>query len=107
MLRFLKWILKHPVTVLLSVLLVTLVGTVSLFQIPIEIKPDQSEQGILVVVHWEKHPPETVQRLITQPLEDVVMQLRDVSTVESSSGIGRSVNLSSGSLILPRIIFCP
>ena len=91
MLRFLKWILKHPVTVLLSVLLVTLVGTVSLFQIPIEIKPDQSEQGILVVVRWEKQPPETVQRLITQPLEDIVMQLRDVSSVESSSGIGRSI----------------
>lgn len=91
MLRFLKWILNHPVSVLLSVLMVTLVGFVSLFQIPIEIKPDQQGQGIQIVASWKKHPPETIQRLITQPLEDVVIQLRDVSSVESSSGIGTSI----------------
>ncbi len=91
MIRFLKWILKHPVSVLLCVLVVILVGVVSLLDIPVEIKPDQSEQGIQIMASWGKHPPETIQRILTQPLEDAAMQIKDVSSVESSSGIGRTI----------------
>ncbi len=91
MLHFLQWILKHPVSVLLSVVVVILVGLVSLFRIPIEIKPEQVGQGIQIVANWKRHTPETVQRLITQPLEDIAIQLREVVSVESSSGIGRAI----------------
>jgi HAE1 family hydrophobic/amphiphilic exporter-1 len=91
MFHFLKWILKHPVSVLLCVLVFTLVGIVSLVHIPIEIKPDQSSQGIQIVAHWGKHPPETIQRLITHPLEEVAMRVKEVSAVESSTGIGNAV----------------
>ena len=91
MFRFLKWVLRHPVSVLLSVFVVMLAGIVSLARIPVEIKPEPRGQGIQIVADWEKHPPETVQRLLTQPLEDTAIQIKDVSSVESSSGIGKAV----------------
>ncbi|MFQ6613849.1 MAG: efflux RND transporter permease subunit [Fidelibacterota bacterium] len=91
MFHVLKWVLKHPVSVLLIVVIFTFVGLLSLIHIPIEIKPDPSGQGIQIVARWEKQPPETVQRLITRPLEDVAMRIPDVSAVESSTGIGTAV----------------
>jgi len=68
-----------------------MVGVMSLVHIPIEIKPNQTEQGIRIVVHWKKYPPETVQRQITQPLENIAIRLRDIVAVESSSGIGTAI----------------
>ena len=76
---------------MLSVIVIVMLGVLSLIHIPIEIKPGQTEQGIQIVAYWKKHPPETVQRQVTQPLENIAIQLKDISAVESSSGIGIAV----------------
>ncbi len=91
MIRFLKWILKHPVSVLISILILIIVGIISLIHIPVEAKPKQTEQGIQIIAHWGRHSPENIQKILTQPIEDVVMQLKDIISVESSSGVGTAI----------------
>lgn len=87
----LRWILSHPVFVFITTAVMVFIGGLSLWRLPVEIRPEQETQRIQISAHWGRQTPETVQRVITMPLEDMVTRLKNVSSVESTSGVGYSL----------------
>ncbi len=88
LLKVIRFISTRPVSILLIIGLTLIIGVLSLINIPVEIRPEQEAQGIQIRAQWGQYPPEIVQRQITRPIEDTIIQLKDVSDVESTSGIG-------------------
>ncbi|MFO7889335.1 MAG: efflux RND transporter permease subunit [bacterium] len=93
--KILRWILHHPVSIIILVFLIVLIGINSFLYTPIEIQPAsrgrivrEKEQTIRISVTWSKQPPEILQQMITMPLEEKCMQLKDISAVNSSTGKG-------------------
>jgi len=84
----LKWIITHPVSVILLVVVLVLVGGMSLFRIPIEIQPEQRTQQIQIVASWGGQTPESMQQTVTMPLENIAARIQDAQSVESTSGVG-------------------
>jgi len=88
--RFLHWILVHPISVVIGIVLLGIVGFLSLVNIPLEIRPQQTLPKIQIQAVWGSQPPEVIQRMVTIPLEDVATQVRNVRNVKSTSGVGYS-----------------
>ncbi len=83
-----RWIIHHPVSVILIIFIVVLVGSLSLSRLPVEIRPQRQSQQIQITAQWRGQTPETIQRIITVPLENTVSQIKDVNSVQSSTGVG-------------------
>lgn len=111
--KILRWILNHPVSIIILVCLIVLIGIHSFLYIPIEIQPasrggiiQKNQQKIRITARWLKQPPEIIQQMITMPLEEKCMQLKDVSTVSSSTGKGTAyLDLSFPSKVEMRFIY--
>ncbi len=90
--KLLQWILKHPISIIISVILIVMIGINSFLHIPIEIRPikqggfgREKKQEIQISAFWRGQPSESVQKNITMPIEQECMQVRGVSAVTSSS----------------------
>ena len=93
--RFLSWILKHPISIIIITILVVFIGVYSFFNIPIEIRPSNktapinvSEQRIQIIATLSNYDSESIQKILTQPIEEMCMQLPEINSVVSSSGKG-------------------
>jgi HAE1 family hydrophobic/amphiphilic exporter-1 len=90
--KFLRYILNHPTSIIISVMLIVFIGINSFLHIPIEIRPTQSggfqteeEQQIQIQAYWQGQPSEIVQKTLTYALEEQCMQLDDIGTITSST----------------------
>lgn len=91
----LRWVLKHPVSIIILVLLIVLIGIYSFFHIPLEINPvgqgglmQDRNKKIQISIEWDKHTPEIIKKVITGPLEEKCLQIANVSSISSSTGYG-------------------
>jgi len=64
--------IKRPVTTLMIIVSMIVLGTVALVKLPLAFLPDVVEPELFVHVAYENASPEQVERMIARPLEDVL-----------------------------------
>ena len=64
-----RFAIQNPVKVAVAVILLVLFGTLSIFQIPIQLTPDVDRPLISVETFWEGASPQEVEREIVAALE--------------------------------------
>jgi len=77
--------LKKPVTVIVVMMVFIIVGIISIFKLPLEMFPDTSFPGLMVMVPYPSSSPEEVERVITRPLEEVLSTVNNLKNINSSS----------------------
>lgn len=81
---------KRPVTTTMAVLIVCLVGTVALLQLPIDLLPEVTNPTLTVRTDYPNVGPQEVEDLITRPIEEAVAAIAGVETITSNSSEGES-----------------
>jgi HAE1 family hydrophobic/amphiphilic exporter-1 len=80
-----RFALRRPVTTLMTIVAVVLIGLLSLKLLPLELFPDIRFPGILVNIPFEGSTPEEVEQLITRPAEEAVATLSGIKEMRSTS----------------------
>jgi HAE1 family hydrophobic/amphiphilic exporter-1 len=83
----------RPVTVLMFILIIVVLGAISLIRLPIELMPDLTYPVAAVITSYESAAPEDVENRITKVIETAVSQVKNVKTVNSTSLEGLSLVL--------------
>jgi HAE1 family hydrophobic/amphiphilic exporter-1 len=82
--------INRPVTTLMAFIAVVLIGTISLFNIPVDLLPDVDFPVLTVETQIPGYLPQEVESIITKPIEDLVNTMNNVRSVSSSSSEGLS-----------------
>lgn len=80
-----KFSIKNPVTIIVSVLIVVLFGFLSLANLPYQLTPSVSKPEIKVTTVWGGATPYEVEREIIEEQEDALKSLNNLIEYESSS----------------------
>lgn len=83
--KFVKSLLKRPVSVLVLLLAVIVFGGAALTGMPLNFMPDFSMPVQLVIVTWPGSDADSVDRLVAQPISDKCVTLSDISSTVSYS----------------------
>ena len=90
----LKWRLSrssaisNPIAVISAVLLVLLMGTIGLLNLPVQMIPDLQRPMIQIETGWRTAAPEEVESEIIEPQEDVLRGLPGLIKMESTASAG-------------------
>ncbi|MBW1701705.1 MAG: efflux RND transporter permease subunit [Deltaproteobacteria bacterium] len=91
--RIPEFSVHRPVTVLMFILIIVVLGAISLFRLPIEIMPDLTYPVAAVITSYESAASEDVENRVTKVIETAVSQVKNVKTVNSTSMEGISLVL--------------
>jgi len=83
--KLIRLILRRPTSVILMILAVVVFGSASLTGMPLEYMPDMEMPMELVMVTWPGADADSIDRLVTQPIEDECETLSDIDSVNSYS----------------------
>lgn len=81
--KFVQFILRRPTSVIMLILAVVVFGAVSLTGMPLEYMPDMDMPMELVMVTWPGADADSIDRLVTQPIEEECETLSDIDSVNS------------------------
>ncbi|BDD10641.1 acriflavine resistance protein B [Fulvitalea axinellae] len=81
---------RYPVTVLMLVLAVLLLGTISFGKLGIDLFPDMESPKLFIELKAGERSPEEIERQFVTNLEGIALQQRDVSEVYSVCRVGSS-----------------
>lgn len=82
---------KRPVTIIMSMLIVMLLGTISLTRLPIDLLPNIEIPVSIVVTPYSGVGPQEIEKLITSPIEGAVSIVENIDTVTSNTTEGNSI----------------
>ncbi len=80
-----KFSIKNPVTIIVSVLIVLLFGFISLDKLPYQLTPSVSKPEIKITTVWAGATPYEIEREIIEDQEDALKSLNNLVEYESSS----------------------
>jgi len=80
-----KFSIKNPVTIIVSVLIVVLFGFISLDKLPYQLTPSVSKPEIKITTVWPGATPLEIEREIIEDQEDALKSLNNLIDYESSS----------------------
>lgn len=86
-----KFSVRHPVTILMFIGVLLVLGVVSLSRMGLDLLPQMTYPAVTVVTSYENVAPEDIEQLITKPIESVVSTVSGVKKVTSQSIEGASV----------------
>ncbi len=82
---------KRPVTTIMFILIVILLGVVSLTKIPIDLYPNIEVPVALIQTNYPNVSPEEIETLVTKPIEEVVGTVANIDTIQSITSEGSSI----------------
>ncbi|MBA1334139.1 MAG: RND efflux system, inner membrane transporter [Firmicutes bacterium] len=82
--------INRPVTTIMCVLIVILLGVVSLGNIALDLLPNISIPVAVVSIDYSGAGPREVESLVTQPLESILGTVANVKSISSTSSEGNS-----------------
>ena len=82
--------IRRPITTLMVTLSIVVLGTISLFRLPLEYLPDFTWPAVYINVGYPSSSPEEVEREITRPIEDAMGTLSHIKSMSASSHDNRS-----------------
>lgn len=80
-----KYSVNKPISVLMGILIVILLGVVSLTKLPLELFPDINLPYAVVVTTYEGKTPEEVEKDATIPIEQNLLTINNVKAIQSTS----------------------
>lgn len=80
-----KYSVNKPITIIMAILIVILLGVVSLVKLPLELFPDINLPYAVVVTTYEGKNPEEVERDVTIPIEQNLLTISNVKNIQSIS----------------------
>ena len=80
-----KFSIKNPVTIIVSVLIVVLFGFISLGNLPYQLTPNVTKPEIKITTTWAGATPYEIEREIIEEQEDALKSLNNLESYESSS----------------------
>lgn len=83
--------IDRPITTLMVVLLILLLGAVSLSRLTIDLFPNMSFPVVAVITNYEGVGPLEMETLITKPLESVLGTITNLKEISSISSAGQSM----------------
>lgn len=86
-----RFVLKRPVTVLMSLLCLIVFGISSVFNATLEQMPDMDQPMMIIMANYSGASPEDMDELVTQLIEDQVSTLEGVKSMSSTTSEGRSM----------------
>ncbi|MFA6808220.1 MAG: efflux RND transporter permease subunit [Eubacteriales bacterium] len=82
---------KRPVTVLMVVFIVLILGTISFVKIPIDLMPEMEIPVAVISTSYNGAGPQEMEKLVTQPLEEAVGTVEKLDTISSVSSENSSM----------------
>lgn len=82
--------IRRPTAVAMFFLAILFTGVVSLSRLPLDLTPDVSFPKLSVVTYWPNTSPETIEALVTSPIEAAANTVAHVKKVDSVSEEGQS-----------------
>lgn len=90
-----EFAVKRPITMLMIILSIIVIGLLSLNRLPLTFFPEFSSSTLRIDVPYPSSSPQEVERLITKPIEDIMGTLTNLDRMSSTSaGSGSNVRLS-------------
>ncbi len=86
-----KFAVRRPVTIIMMILIVILIGSVSLSMLPVDLLPSIEFPIAVVSTSYSGVGPEEMETLITRPLEDVLTTVENIDSMQSYSFEGASL----------------
>ena len=86
-----KLAIKHPVTTIMVVLAIALVGIVSLVGMPMDLLPKMELPVAIAYVQYPNAAPEEVETMVTKPLEQALASVQDLDKITSMTTEGTSL----------------
>jgi multidrug efflux pump len=77
--------IRQPVLANLTFIILMVVGVAALFDLPRDINPEVSFETALILTPYPGATPEDVEKLVTNPIEDEIRSVKDISRVLSRS----------------------
>ncbi len=95
-----RFSLTHRSIILAFVVAFLVIGTFNFTTMPRREDPEITIRDALIVTSWPGAPATRVEELITDPIEDVIVEIAEVDTVKSKSMVGLSVvQVSAGDAV--------
>ncbi len=85
-----KFCIKHKVTTLMAVIMITIFGVVFTTQLQMALLPEMEAPAALVMCYYNGATPTDMEELVTRPLESAIMSVPGVDGVNSTSSDGVS-----------------
>jgi CzcA family heavy metal efflux pump len=86
-----KFALRNPITILMAVLMVIILGIVSFTKMPVDMFPEITFPSITVATFYKGANPQDIERMVTYPVEKAVSTVNGVKYVSSISRQGASL----------------
>lgn len=80
-----KFSIKNPIAIIVSVLLVMIFGLISLNKLPYQLTPSVMKPEIKITTHWAGATPHELEREVIEEQENVLKSLNNLVKYESSS----------------------
>ena len=85
-----KFCIRHKVTTLMAVIMISIFGVVFTTQLQMAMLPDLEAPAALVMCYYNGATPTDMEELVTRPLESAIMSVPGVEGVQSTSSDGAS-----------------
>ncbi len=86
-----RFALTHRSIILAFIVLFLVAGTFNFATMPRREDPEITIRDALIVTPWPGASATRVEELITDPIEDVIVEIAEIDTVKSKSMVGLSV----------------
>lgn len=86
-----RFVLKRPVTAVLSILCLIVFGFQAITGMTMELTPDMDMSMMIIITTYHGASPEDIDELVTKPLEDSVSTLSGLKSISSTSSEGSSM----------------
>ena len=86
-----RQVIQRPIAISMFFLALVLLGVLSFKKLPVDLLPSITYPRLTVTTTYESIPAEDLERLVTQPLEEVVTALTGVRRVTSRTREGVSM----------------
>lgn len=88
-----KFAVRKPVTILMIVLIVLLLGGVSFSKLAVDLMPDIELPMVAVITQYEGAGPEEVEKTVSKMYESQLATIGGIDTISSQSSAGQSIIL--------------
>ena len=85
-----RFCIKHKVTTLMAVIMLSIFGVVFTTRLQMALLPDVEAPAAVVVCYYNGASPQDMEELVSRPLESAVMSVSGVEEVQSTSSDGLS-----------------
>ncbi len=82
--------LSRPVTAIMFLFIIVVLGLASLFNLPIELNPNVEFPRLSISVSWKGVSAEAVEAFVTSPIEAQLAEIRGVKNIKSRSSQGHT-----------------